>query len=245
MGKGFIKKLNILNLIFLMMLSFALSSNILFANTLTVDDIEKQIIMTVTNELKLKGYEDVNVSVLNMPILSLYSKNGVYKVVVSKGNNGLNQREFRQVRILKNGMPVKTFGVPLEIKAYKYVLCANDTITKESPISYNNVYVKRVNVSKFQDNVLDKKSLNGEIIANKMFRRDEILDKRFVKYKPDISKNDKIEVIFKNSNGLFISIDAIALTNGNIGDLVNVKNSVYNKIYTGKVVSKNRVQIEI
>ena len=245
MGKGFIKKLNILNLIFLMMLSFALSSNILFANTLTVDDIEKQIIMTVTNELKLKGYEDVNVSVLNMPILSLYSKNGVYKVVVSKGNNGLNQREFRQVRILKNGMPVKTFGVPLEIKAYKYVLCANDTIRKESPISYNNVYVKRVNVSKFQDNVLDKKSLNGEIIANKMFRRDEILDKRFVKYKPDISKNDKIEVIFKNSNGLFISVDAIALTNGNIGDLVNVKNSVYNKIYTGKVVSKNRVQIEI
>lgn len=245
MGKGFIKKLNILNLIFLMMLSFALSSNILFANTLTVDDIEKQIIMTVTNELKLKGYEDVNVSVLNMPILSLYSKNGVYKVVVSKGNNGLNQREFRQVRILKNGMPVKTFGVPLEIKAYKYVLCANDTITKESPISYNNVYVKRVNVSKFQDNVLDKKSLNGEIIANKMFRRDEIIDKRFVKYKSDISKNDKIEVIFKNSNGLFISVDAIALTNGNIGDLVNVKNSVYNKIYTGKVVSKNRVQIEI
>lgn len=245
MGKGFIKKLNILNLIFLMMLSFALSSNILFANTLTVDNIEKQIIMTVTNELKLKGYEDVNVSVLNMPILSLYSKNGVYKVVVSKGNNGLNQREFRQVRILKNGMPVKTFGVPLEIKAYKYVLCANDTIRKESPISYNNVYVKRVNVSKFQDNVLDKKSLNGEIIANKMFRRDEIIDKRFVKYKPDISKNDKIEVIFKNSNGLFISVDAIALTNGNIGDLVNVKNSVYNKIYTGKVVSKNRVQIEI
>ena len=43
----------------------------------------------------------------------------------------------------------------------------------------------------------------------------------------------------------FISVDAIALTNGNIGDLVNVKNSVYNKIYTGKVVSKNRVQIEI
>ena len=48
MGKGFVKKLNILNLTFLMMLSFALSSNILFANTLTVDDIEKQIIMTVT-----------------------------------------------------------------------------------------------------------------------------------------------------------------------------------------------------
>lgn len=245
MGKGFVKKLNILNLTFFMMLSFALSSNILFANTLTIDDIEKQIIMTVTHELKSKGYEDVNISVLNMPILSLYSKNGAFKVVVSKGNNGLNQREFRQIRILKNGMPVKTFGVPLEIKAYKYVLCANDTITKESPISYNNVYIKRVNVSKLQDNVLDKKSLNGEIIANKMFRRDEIIDKRFVKYKPDISKNDKIEVVFKNSNGLFISVDAIALTNGNIGDLVNVKNSVYNKIYTGKVVSKNRVQIEI
>lgn len=245
MGKGFIKKIKILNITFLIMLCLILSSNVSFSTTLTVDDIEKQIIMTVTNELKTKGYEDVKVDVLNMPILSLYSKNSVFKVVVSKGNNGLNQREFRQVRILKNGMPVKTFGVPVEIKAYRYVLCANDTITKESPISYNNVYIKRVNVSKFQDNVLDKKSLNGEIIANKMFRRDEIIDKRFVKYKPDVSKNDKIEVVFKNSSGLFISVDAVALTNGNIGDLVNVKNSVYNKIYTGKVVSKNRVQIEI
>lgn len=245
MGKRFIKKLNTLNITFLMMLCFALSSNISFANTLTVDDIEKQVVSSVVRELNAKGYEDVTVGVLNMPILSLYSKNGTFKVVVSKGNNGLNQREFRQVRILKNGMPVKTFGVPLEIKAYKYVLCANDTITKESPISYNNVYIKRVNVSKFQDNVLDKKSLTGDIIANKMFRKDEIIDKRFVKYKPIVSKNDKIEVVFKNSNGLFISVDAIALTNGNIGDLVNVKNIVYNKIYTGKVVSKNRVQIEI
>lgn len=245
MGKGFIKKLNTLNITFLMMLCFALSSNISFANTLTVDDIEKQVVSSVVRELNAKGYEDVTVGVLNMPILSLYSKNGTFKVVVSKGNNGLNQREFRQVRILKNGMPVKTFGIPLEIKAYKYVLCANDTITKESPISYNNVYVKRVNVSKFQDNVLDKKSLSGDIIANKMFRKDEIIDKRFVKYKPIVSKNDKLEVVFKNSNGLFISVDAIALTNGNIGDLVNVKNIVYNKIYTGKVVSKNRVQIEI
>ncbi len=237
-------KVNILVLT-IVMLYLLFSSHKCYSNSLTVDDIENKIILAVTKELQSKGYDDVKVDVLNMPLFSFYSANGIYKVEVSKGNNGLNQREFRQVRILKNGMPVKTFGVPLEIKAYKYVLCANDVITKESPISYNNVYIKRVNVSKLQDNVLDKKSLNGEIIANKMFRRDEIIDKRFVKYKPDVSKDDNIEVIFKNSNGLFIKVDAIALTNGNIGDVVNVKNKTYNKIYTGKVISKNKVQIQI
>ena len=149
MGKGLIKKLNILNVTFLMMLCLVLSSNLAFSNVLTADEIEQTIVNTVTAELKRKGYDDVSVNILNMPSIIFDSTSSFFKVMVSKGNNGLNQREFRQVRIFKNGMPIKTFGVPLEIKAYKYVLCANDIISKESPISYNNVYIKRVDVSKF------------------------------------------------------------------------------------------------
>ena len=54
-----------------------------------------------------------------------------------------------------------------------------------------------------------------------------------------------VTVTFKTGQNLNISIDGIALTQGNIGDIIQVKNKRYNKIYTGEITGINQVLVQI
>ena len=95
------------------------------------------------------------------------------------------------------------------------------------------------------DYILTKDNLeNKEMISRKWFREGEIIDKRFVGMKPDVKSYSTVQAYFKSGN-IFISTDGIVLSDGMIGDYVNVKNNTYKKTYRGKVIGENKVLIDI
>ena len=78
-----------------------------------------------------------------------------------------------------------------------------------------------------------------------MFREGEMIDKRFVKVKPDVVLNSEVRVFFVSNDAVMITIDATAMSDGLLGEYIKVSNKKYNKTYTGKVIGENRVLVQI
>ena len=86
--------------------------------------------------------------------------------------------------------------------------------------------------------------LGKDIISKKLFRDGEIIDKRFVKLRPDVMKNNVVTAYF-SSNNVTVEIDAVAMSSGMKGDYIGVSSKQYGKVYTGKIIGENKVLIEL
>jgi flagella basal body P-ring formation protein FlgA len=196
-------------------------------------------------ELKAKGYNDVEVSVLNIPIENLILPEGNISVKINNIQDRFVSKEYKKVDIFVNSKYQRSIGVPMEMKIYQNVLVSKEVIPRDSLISYKNTEVKRLDILSLTQNVLEEKSFNKEIIATKMYRAGEPIDRRFSKSKPDIIKNSPVMVVFKADDGMSITVDAVALIEGNIGDMVSAQNKVYKRVYMGRVVGPNKILVEI
>ncbi len=199
----------------------------------------------VTKELLNKGYSDNEVSVLNIPIQSVTLPEGTVSVKVYENAQNLTSREYRKVDILVNNKHQRSIGVPVSIKVYQEVLVAKSSIAKDGVLSEANVEKKRSEVLGLTQNAVDSKMLSSGIIATRAYRPGELIDRRFSKTKPDVVKNALVTVIFKTDNEMAITVDGVALVEGNIGGFISVQNRTYNKVYLGKVIGTNKVLVEI
>ena len=89
------------------------------------------------------------------------------------------------------------------------------------------------------------KSLKKEMTSKKIFRTGEVIDKRFINVKPDVVRNTEVRVFFASNDNLMVTIDAVALEDGLIGEWVSVENKNYKKVYKGKIIGENRVLVTI
>ena len=227
-------------------LALILSIGIACAQNLTSEqvksDVENVLMKTYYNELT--GFE-VEVKVTNTPFSELIIPDGriYYEVASPKGK--FLPRDVKRVNVFVNGMLVKTLNLPVLMKAYKEVLVAQTDINLDQPITAENTVLKRVDCANIIDHVLDKTSLNKEMKTKKLMRAGEVIDKRFVKIKPDVVRNTEVRVFFSSNDALMVTIDAVALEDGLVGEWVNVENKNYKKIYKGKIIGENRVLVTI
>jgi flagella basal body P-ring formation protein FlgA len=136
-------------------------------------------------------------------------------------------------------------NLPAQTSVYKDVLVASEQINREQMLTKECTEVKRVDVSMRADYVLDGSMLEKEITTKKIFQKGEIIDKRFVKMKPDVARNADVRVFFVSNGSVMISIDGTAMSDGMLGDYINVENKNYKKVYNGKIIGENRVLVNI
>lgn len=193
-----------------------------------------------------KKYTDaqLNTEVLALPFKDLDLPDGKVKFIVDLSNDKYMPRDLAKVTVLVEGKTVKSFNAPVVTRAYKEVLVATCFINREKPIDARTVTVKKLEVSYNLDYALTAKDLKEGTMAKKMFNEGEVIDKRFVKSKPDILRNSIVTTVFK-TEGLTISTEATALSDGVIGDNICIINKNYNKVYTGKVIGENKVLVKI
>lgn len=233
---------NIINLI--LITSIFLVAQHASAQTVSNDKIKSVISQQVINDYKKYTDAKLNVKVLTLPFDGLSLSEGRVSYKVSSNFDKYLQKDFKKINVYVNGKLEKSFTAPVQVTAYKEVLVASGFVTRESIINENNTKTKLLDISDKVEYVLDKRMIEKEIITNKAFKDGEILDKRFVKMKPDVQRNTQVQAYF-NSNNLLISIDAIALKDGMIGDYISLENKRYKKQYVGKVVGTNKVLIKI
>ncbi len=199
----------------------------------------------VKNELKSQGYDDTDVSVVNIPMNTITLSDGDVKVNLLKTNQSLMGREYRRVDILVDGKRQRTLGVPIDIKIYKNILVAKESISKDDVLTQKNIEVKRKDILSLVPEAVLAENLSSGLMASRFYRAGDVIDKRYTRSKPDVVKNAIVTVLFKTDNEMSITVDGVALVDGSIGSYISVQNKTYNKVYIGKIIGTNKILVEI
>jgi flagella basal body P-ring formation protein FlgA len=211
---------------------------------LTLDEVKSIIAQKVEKEYKNYTDAQLDIQVVTLPFQYLYLPKGQMDFIVKSSSDKFMPRDLEKVSVYVNGKCIKKFNAPIVVKAYKDVLVASQFINIDKPLNSTNVTVKKLEVSNVLEYQLKPDVLKKEILSQKAFREGEIIDKRFIKFKPDVLRNAPVVTIFKTNN-LTISMESVALSNGLIGDTICVMNKHYNRIYKGEVIDENKVLVKI
>lgn len=214
------------------------------ARVFSADEIKARISEQVVANAQQYTDAELKANVIALPFQSLQLPDGDITFVVTSMIDKFMPRDLQKVIISVNNKPYRTFNTPVEIKAYKSAMVASEFIDRDRVLNPNCVVCKKVEVSDKIEYTLTSDLLNREIITKKPFKEGEVIDKRFVKLKPDVQRNSEVTAFF-NKDNLQISIDAIALSDGMKGDYIGVENRNFKKTYTGKIIGENKVLIEM
>ena len=208
-------------------------------------DVKASVAKILENNFSKLTNGDVEVKVSATPFAQLQLPDGKVSYKVVSGGEKITPRDIKRVDVYVNNAFIRTLNLPVQTSVYQNVLVASDIIDREQTLTKECTAVKKVDVSMKMDYVLTEKMLEKEITTKKAFQKGEIIDKRFVKMRPDVARNSDVRVFFVSNGTVMISIDGTAMSDGMCGDYVNVENKNYKKVYNGKVIGENRVLVNI
>lgn len=215
------------------------------AQVLTSADVKTSVAKVLENKYKNMTDGDVEVKVSATQFAQLQLPDGKVSYKVVQGGDKIVPRDIKRVDVYVNDAFVRTLNLPVQTVVYKEVLVASDFINREQSVTKDCAELKKVDVSLKMDYVLSEKMLEKEITTKKAFYKGEIIDKRFVKMRPDVARNGDVRIFFVSNGSVMISIDGTAMADGMTGDYVNVENKNYKKVYNGKVIGENKVLVNI
>ena len=226
----------------LILLTGALSAN---AQMLTSASVKSSVAEILKNGYRKMTDADIEVKVSATPFAQLQLPDGKVSYKIVSGGDKIVPRDIKRVDVYVNNAFIKSLNLPVQTVVYKEVLVANDYINREQAINNETASLKKMDVSMRMDYVLGKNALSKEMSAKKGFQKGEIIDKRFVKMRPDVVRNGDVRVFFVSNGNVMVSIDATAMADGMYGDYINVENKNYKKVYNGKVIGENKVLVNI
>ena len=215
------------------------------AQTITSAQVKSDVAHLFETKYQKMTTGEVEVKIVGTQFSELQLPDGKITYKITAGGDKIIPRDVKRVDVFVNNKYVRTLNLPTQTSVYKNVLVASDTINREQSITKECTSLKRVDVSMRMDYVLDDKMLDKEMSAKKMFLKDEIIDKRFVKLRPDVARNSEVRVFFVSNGSVMVAIDGTAMTDGMVGDYINVENKNYKKVYSGKIIGENRVLVNI
>ena len=241
------KKLIKTSLIVLTLTGFALNANSnCFAQVLSADQFKALVAAQTKKDMEKYDVDECEVKVGNIPIQSFNLPDGKVSVeIVTNGYNNMTAKEFKNVNIKVNNNSARTYYVPVETKAYKYAAVAKEVIARDKVIPLQSVEFKKADITGNLDNTVNANDIAKQLVAKKMFYPGELITKRYTMSKPDVIKNAIVTVNFRTNSNLNVTVEGVALMQGKKGDMIQVRNKRFNKIYTGEVIGTNQVLVQI
>ena len=221
------------------------SAHICQAQVVSAEKFKSLVVQQAKKDLQKYNIDDSEISVGHLPVSSFTLPDGKITVEIVSGSNNLSAREFKKININVNGKYARTYYAPIETKAFKHVAVAKEVIQRDKIVPLQAVEFKRMDVVGNLENTVSLDDISKELVATKVFYPGEMITKRYTMAKPDIVKNAMVTVNFRAGAGLNITVEGIAMMQGNIGDTIQVKNKRFNKIYTGEVTGVNQVLVQI
>jgi flagella basal body P-ring formation protein FlgA len=236
---------NLLTYLLINLLTYISIQSSAEAQIISSAEIKSQIATQLENIYKKNTNAEIEVKITATPFAEVQLPDGEVTYKIVQGADKIVPRDIKRVDIYVNKAFVRTLNLPAQTSVYKEVLVAGDFINREQSITRETTLVKKIDVSQKIDYVLTEKMLSKEMSAKKAFQKGEIIDKRFVKMKPDVARNGEVRIFFVSNGAVMVTIDGTALADGMTGDYINVENRNYKKVYTGKIIGENRVLVNI
>lgn len=209
-------------------------------------ELERIVIDQVTaqsaKQLQKFGNCEIEVKVVNLSTEEIIKTAQKPIIKVESNFDKFMQYDIKKVIII-DGMAKRSIPVNVKIAVYKDVLAAKEFITQFQLVNHSNTYIKRLDVANNIENVMD--SLPMVLVASKNITKDAPVLLTQTKEKPDIVRNSGVKIFFTQGDELTIELDGTAMKEGKLGDIITVKNTKYNRIYTATVVGENRVEVKL
>ena len=140
----------------------------------------------------------------------------------------------------------REIGVPVRIMVKKPVWVVKNPIDAKIPLTPADLELQLREVSRTYSHVIgEERPLNG-YIARVNLRPGELLDSRKIVLPPDVLHNADVRIILSNGKGMQLTVPGIALSDGRIGQTIQVRQLLWaKKAYNGKVISRNKILVEI
>ena len=217
-----------------------------FGAIITAENVSKEVVEQISTHLKEYNLDSFEVNVIHVPFNKINIDGENITLKVNKLNTkNITSRAIARVNIYSNGQYAKSVGVPISIKAYKEVYVAKHQIEKGEAITSEKLTKKKIDIANNTTHFLTDGEIEKGVSALKIFSADEVINSKFTKCVPDVEKNSIVKVIINSKNSIVITTEAVALSDGNIGDTINLQNKELKKIYTGKIIGENRVLVQI
>ena len=226
----------------LLMFFTALNAN---AQVITSAQVKTDVAKLFENNYKKITDGEVEVKITGTQFSELQLPDGKITYKITGGGDKILPRDVKRVDILVDGNIIRTLNLPAQTSVYKEVLVAKDFIDREQTLSKETTVVKKMDVAMRANYVLDESMLSKEITTRKIFQKGEIIDKRFVKMRPDVARNSDVRIFFVSKGSVMITIDGKAMSDGMLGDYINVENRNYKRVYNGKIIGENRILVNI
>ncbi len=214
------------------------------AQVITANQVKVQVAKLFEQSYAKSVKGDVQVKITATPFADLQLPDGRVTYKIASGDKIL-PRDVKRVDVYVNGILQRTLNLPAQTSVYRDVLVANDMINREQMLTKDCITVKKVDVANKADFVLGEEMLDKEITTRKIFQKGEIIDKRFVKMRPDVAKYSDVRVFFVSNGAVMVTIDGTAMKDGMLGDYISVENKNYKKVYNGKIIGENKVLVNI
>lgn len=180
-----------------------------------------------------RRYKHVEVKPLTTLKDSQYSLES-YKVEMNIGNT-----VARRVRLwLTNDQ--QRIPVWFKVKAFAQVLVATHDLAADSPIPKEAFLLQERDIAGLND--LPAQTIPDKKILKTAIERDSILLSTQLKEAPQVTQGTALKVSIKE-HGIMILMDAVALTDGYLGQTITVKNPLTNKTLTARVSGVQQAEV--
>ena len=142
--------------------------------------------------------------------------------------------------ISKDGIKKKGL-ITLKVKLFKDVLVSSRKIDRKEPLNYSDFSLVEKEVTSLRVKPIYDIDEISKYRARFSISSETVLGKNMVEQIPDVKHGDRVTAIF-NKGIVNISFDAIARTEGVIGDVIKVK-TAENKMYKAEVINYQTVKV--
>jgi flagella basal body P-ring formation protein FlgA len=133
-------------------------------------------------------------------------------------------------------------SVWFKIKAYQRVLVAKNSIKSRTILSTYDFIIENKNVAGLKSAPFQQVPVQAWL--KKSISKGTILTEAHLKTKPDIVKDQSVQVHIK-SQGITVSAEAIAQHDGYSGHAIKIKNPRSNTSFRGVVIAPNEVEVRV
>ncbi|MFQ5498444.1 MAG: flagellar basal body P-ring formation chaperone FlgA [Candidatus Zixiibacteriota bacterium] len=142
-----------------------------------------------------------------------------------------------------NGRKVESGLIRLDIRRFAEVLVVRDRILRSRPIDPDQVELKRMDVTKLQEQPIKSISALAGHRARRNLSIGKILTTGALEVQPDIEVGREISIVY--DDGLCrVTAIGVARQSGTVGSFIKVKNKASGKTILARVVDKNAVAID-
>ncbi len=195
--------------------------------------IDKDFLSKKVESFIKKHYKNIEIEKISLPNIN-FEVIGTPKIkVISKGSTNSYMYFDIFINHYKTSASVRYFKTTKAVVAKRY-------IPKGSIISYDDVKIDKVKAKNDERYFTNINKLIGKKLRFAV-KKGQPITLKYLEKEYYVFRNTNVEVLYEK-NGFRIRLLGRALENGELGDLIRVRNTSSGKVILCKVIGKNKVK---